>query len=845
MKTQNKIFNFSIAAILVTTLFLPHFVLAAEETSGESSTGSSPTESSTSETSSSESSSQSSESSSSNSSESSSTESSTTESSNSETSQTQSTETQSTEQSTSTETSATETTETNTPANQSSVETESNSNSISETTASSTSETVETTQSTTTSTSTEVVTESLSSSESSTAVANEVRLTIRLNESIIYSATTTISADTIVVTDNTGTTANIAQNIVLGMLTAADANSETFTVTDLAFFASFNSYIINCISTGATPSCYNWQYTVNDVYPFVGIDDYILNNGDDVYLYFGTQNRFSVTDNTISLTEPISVTAEKYEYRTNSWAARANVTVGATQPNPADPWTPTVVTSTLTNSLGQASLYVTATGTYNVGIGDDYYYPTEAVTVSEIITTTSSTTNTTTSTESTANTGGTGGGSTTNENTTATFDVTAAGNFLFTKQNSDGSIGSASLYSDWAAMAIGSLGNSSAKAGLITYLKTNPNAGTTATDYERRAMALLALGLNPYTDTPTNYIAEIMKKYDGTQFGDAGLVNDDIFALFPLLKSGYSTGDAEIQKAVTFILSKQNTVGGWESPDLTAAAVQALAQVKSLDGVNDSLSRAKNYLKVSTKTDGRIGDNAFSTGWGLQALSALGESATTWNGSNPSPLNFLATQQKTDGGVNPTTDSNDNRIWATSYAIPGAQGKTWDSILIAVPKFTIINSIGNGVTGNTVTTTNSTVVTSTSQTATTTPQITTSTTQFVTTTPEIVVPIAIPVQEPVVDQTQLVTEIPITNNSETNPTSPQPIRTIQTVGTNNETKPLETTQNPEPTATGEQLSAPGPQIPASGSNKALFGGAAALAGTAGAYLAWRFLQGLV
>jgi len=854
-----------------------------------------------------------------------------------------------------------------------------------------------------------------------TPVSNSVHLTIRIDDRIVYSGTTDISAESIDLTDNTGTPTTTLRNNILGMITAADAASDNFSITDLAYYASLNSFFINCISADNTPSCYNWQYTVNNIYPGIGIDHYNLNNGDEVYLYFGAKNRFTVSTTTLQLGQSLTMRVEKYDYINNVFVPFSNTIVGAILPDFS--WPPNVIASSTTNADGQATFVIPSTGTYSVGIDEDGYYPSETVTVTlpqtiinlnlqtkegtffkeditvtackdtstvytlnawcaleqtaaknnwtlgttsgsliflndvneyvfnyptafwswysnlqlgetalnkhilsenenimltygvnpiklEVSSTTPTVGTTTTisiselnfaawpaewvglssttlhlndttvdlstgtyefvptvtttvfvtktgyvssdsitiipgavaSTNSNPTNTGTGGGSNTNENNTitVTFDVNAAGNFLLTKQNSDGSIGSASLYSDWAAMAIGSLGNSSAKAGLITYLKTNPNAGTTATDYERRAMALLALGLNPYSDTPTNYIAEIMKKYDGTQFGDAGLVNDDIFAIFPLLKSGYSTNDVEIQKAVAFILSKQNNAGGWESPDMTAAAVQALSQVKSITGVNEALTKAKNYLKTSTKTDGRIGDNTFSTGWGLQALSALGESATTWNGENPSPLNYLASQQQTDGAVNPTSDTNDNRIWATSYAIPGAQGRTWESILISVPK-----SVSN--TNNTTAENISSTSTSTTQTVTSTQAIiSTTTSQFVTTTPVIILPIENlesiiePVVEPIIET---LPGIATTNEA---PLSPNSITTSITESITS--PPVQAAQITPPSdspATGEQLSAPSPETPVSGSNKALFGGAAAVAGTAGAYLAWRFLQGLV
>ncbi len=858
-------------------------------------------------------------------------------------------------------------------------------------------------------------------------------LTIRINDSIIYTGSYFATpgdfysgATTTEIIDSTGATHTIDANSVLAMIVNADQASTAFEISNLQYYASLNSFLIKCITVNTVESCDNWHYAVDGSYPMVGAEKHILTDQNKVYLFFGEQTRFSLNNNTIQFDQPVIVHAEEYNYENNYWQPRKNITVGATIFDPANPWTPLVATSTLVNTDGIATLFMTATGTFNIGISEDYYYPTQPVTitvpqatfnlniqtidgtfyksdvtitactdpqtvysltawcalqqvaeannwtldhtsgsdiflngineyqtdfstgkfwswyldlqlgetalnkyrvnngekllltfginpiklevndgdlfisgqtsvnadivVSELnfstwpavwVPLTSSTlyinnepiilasgtysytfTATTTlraekfgyistdirtvvlptanteSTETNNNDTNTSSGSTdTSQNTVSTFNVNAAGNFLQTKQSSDGAIGSASLYSDWAAIAIGSLGNSSAKSGLVNYLKTDPAAGTTATDYERRAMALLALGINPYSGTPTNYIAEIMKKYDGTQFGDAGLVNDDIFALFPLLKSGYSINDVEIQKAVAFILSRQNGAGGWENPDLTAAAVQALSQVKSIGGVNDSLSRAKNYLKLNTKTDGRIGDNAFSTGWGLQALSALGESVSNWNGSNPGPVQYLASQQQIDGGVNISTDTSDNRIWATSYALPGVQGKTWDMILISVPKFTSHNSTGNSIDDDTSASTTST----TTQTVTSTPEIATSTTQFVTTTPEII--------SPTTTQTIVPETIPELTLETTEPTIELTEESIVDPGTrlaNSGNKPKTTVSNPQQPNTGEQLSTPSAsRDTAEAQKKALFGGAAALAGTAGAYLAWRFIQGLV
>lgn len=109
-------------------------------------------------------------------------------------------------------------------------------------------------------------------------------------------------------------------------------------------------------------------------------------------------------------------------------------------------------------------------------------------------------------------------------------------------------------------------------------METNNDISSFLTDNERRAMAILALGKNPYDFNGVNYIEAILSEFDGDQFGETSLVNDDIFAIFPLSHAGYDSDDTEISNALDFIISKQKTNGSWEnSVDVTAAAVQALS----------------------------------------------------------------------------------------------------------------------------------------------------------------------------------------------------------------------------------------------------------------------------
>lgn len=306
--------------------------------------------------------------------------------------------------------------------------------------------------------------------------------------------------------------------------------------------------------------------------------------------------------------------------------------------------------------------------------------------------------------------GGGGGGSVYTHNV---IDTLKAVQYLLANQNADGSIGS-TLYSDWAAIALAAAGQNN--EALKNYLLADPSAAgglNEVSDSARRAMALMALGINPYNGTKTNYIQKITDTFDGTQFGDRDLYNDDIFALFPLLRAGYTANDSLVTSTIKFILSKQNSNGAWDGVDLTAAAVQALSQAKNIEGVESALNKAREFLRNQQQSNGGWG-NTFSTSWAAQAIMALGENQSNWEKEGKNPNDYLYTQQGADGGLEKDSIVTSTRLWATSYAIPATLGKTWPQILNNFTKPTNATAEVNGVGGYyPETTTTTTVPTST------------------------------------------------------------------------------------------------------------------------------------
>jgi hypothetical protein len=265
-----------------------------------------------------------------------------------------------------------------------------------------------------------------------------------------------------------------------------------------------------------------------------------------------------------------------------------------------------------------------------------------------------------------------------------TFDLKKAYSFLVAQQKNDGSFG-AGLYTDWTAFAL-----ATSKLNLDEkYFLENKLSGNFLTDYERRAMALMALGLNPYNTNGENYIEKITSSFDGKQFGDINQDNDDIFALIVLQNAGYKKDDPIINTDINFILSTQNENGSWDnSVDMTGAAIESLSALSPNPEIVESFKKAENFLKQNQKDDGSWNENASSTAWALEGILALSEKPEDWSKNGNSPFDYLATIQDTDGGIK--NESLNNKIWETAYVVSVLSGKDWNQIMQNFEKPTTI-----------------------------------------------------------------------------------------------------------------------------------------------------------
>lgn len=462
---------------------------------------------------------------------------------------------------------------------------------------------------------------------------------------------------------------------VLTVLNAADQADSTWNISNLQHY-SFGDYV-KCITSPSGEACDNWQYTVNNSYPSASVNQYILSDRDTVYLYFGPQNKIILSSNNINTNNTLSVTSQKYDYNDNQWVTRTGVTVGLTQNNPNDSWSPIEIKTNGVDGNGQVVFSAVSAGSYNVGIKEDGYFPTEALTV----------------TNPPTSRGGGGGALAAIISSSAIptlspvptpvikkeFDIRKAFDFIISQQKEDGSFGE-DLYTDWTTIALTRTTDfQSQKDKLKKYLSEIKISNYQLTDYERHAMALMALGINPYDISGENYIKKITDNFDGKQFGDINKDNDDIFALIVLQNAGYTKDEDIIKNAITLILSKQKEDGSWdESVDMTGAAMESLSAFSPTPGVGESLVKAREFLKQNQKDDGGFG-NISSTTWAIEGILASSEKPEDWIKNDNTSLNYLAENQDIDGGTK--NDDKKSKLWETAYAVTALSGKTWNQIM--------------------------------------------------------------------------------------------------------------------------------------------------------------------
>lgn len=613
------------------------------------------------------------------------------------------------------------------------------------------------------------------------APTGTAHIVVRDQAGIATSSDVVFAFGTTTIAATAGDSHEVAASSTLAALVSLDAVAHEFNITDLQYNSSFSAFYLRCIAFPAatsTAECDNWQYAVNGTTPGVGMDQFVLHDGDTVYVYYGYPRIVELSTTTVTSGTPVTATAKQYDPAAGIYMAVTQpYTIGATQPDPSNPWSPFEIATSTVDGSGQAIFTLAATGTYDFGIKEDYYYPTTALTVTDA-----------TSTSSSGGSGGFSGGSDPYAQTS--FSVPNALAFLASHQNADGSFANP-LLTDWAALALANYPGT-ARDKLKSYLTTHVPSFTSTTDYERHAMALMALGINPFNGTSANTIAPILAAFDGTQVGDTSLITDDIFALFPLLHAGYVQFDPTIRAIATHIIAKQSANGSWEnSADVTAAAMQALGPLYTIPGYGAALGKGAGYLATTEKADGGW-DNVDSTSWVMTMVNSVKEGDPTRAPvfvatSGKTPADALNVAQQQDGGVRATTDPTDTRVWSTAYAIVAGSGKSWISLMQAFTGPAAASTFSGGSDPYATESTATSTATSTPVIATSTEPVATSTPPVASSTPEVIASttttttsapvVQKPEPKPVAKKLARATPKPATSSAPTPTTTPSPTQT--------------------------------------------------------------------
>lgn len=242
--------------------------------------------------------------------------------------------------------------------------------------------------------------------------------------------------------------------------------------------------------------------------------------------------------------------------------------------------------------------------------------------------------------------------------------------------------------SPWSIMALSAAGESPSLEGLKTI------SGTKAIDLEAPILALTAAGKDPRSFGSENLVAKLKIFYDGTQLGEANIINDDIFGLLALIASGEIQNDTTVSGIKNFILSKQEAdggfsfaVGGGSDTNTTAAAIMALRAAK-VPATNRVLQNAVAFLKTAQNNDGGFpydpkspwgtASDASSDAWVIMAATSLNEDPATWQkNGNSAAMHLLSLRQEGGYFLYQQGGAEDSFTpVTTSYALLALSGKT-------------------------------------------------------------------------------------------------------------------------------------------------------------------------
>ena len=237
----------------------------------------------------------------------------------------------------------------------------------------------------------------------------------------------------------------------------------------------------------------------------------------------------------------------------------------------------------------------------------------------------------------------------------------------------------------WTVMGLAAAGASSIPADHLKGVQ-----GSAAINFAAPILAITSLGQNPRTFGATDYVEKLKSFHTNGQIGDAAALNDDIFSILALVSAGVPAADAAIADAKAFLLSHQNSDGGWgfmlssgSDTNTTASAILALLAANAPPS-DAHIQNAISYLESAQNSDGGFPydpkssfgttSDTSSTAWVLWAENALG---ANWKKNGHQAADYLTTTQTAAGYFEFQSGSGEDSFSpvTTAYAVMALAGK--------------------------------------------------------------------------------------------------------------------------------------------------------------------------
>jgi hypothetical protein len=232
-------------------------------------------------------------------------------------------------------------------------------------------------------------------------------------------------------------------------------------------------------------------------------------------------------------------------------------------------------------------------------------------------------------------------------------------------------------------------------------------------DFAVAALSAYAGGIDPARVSSTqNLIAQIAARYQNANpgyYGEPAFFNDTVFSLLALADTKTRRGaqrvpQALLDESVTVVRANQHSDGGWtfskaegnptalaepSEAEETGAAMAAMCGA-GVPNTDSAIVAAKDFLVAELKAEGSasgafataFGPNTDSNAWAVQGLDACAipaQGAEFTTSAGKTPIDFLISQQLSDGGFEIGPGESTPNLYSTQDAVRALAGAGFTS----------------------------------------------------------------------------------------------------------------------------------------------------------------------